>query len=428
MLLGDRMISALLLRGTLKGCRRALKPNERRGRTLSPMSSVLWKSSALMLRQQISTLVAAISLIASVGVGLSLSMPLLSVEMERMGVSGSGIGLNSAIAGISAILISPRVPGWAARIGVGRALALALALSAVTLLLFKVTTNYWAWFPLRFLYSVGLSALFVLSEFWIASVAPPERRGFVMGIYASLLALGFAAGPALLALVGTVGWTPYFAGVALFLTAAVPLQFASRNLPVLDAAPSHAVSGYVRAVPLAAAAGLVSGSIEIGAVALLPVQGMRIGFDVSSAALMVSAMALGNAVSQPLLGWLSDHVDRARMLVALAVSAMAVSVLLAVTATPGSQMIFPVLAVWGGLIGGFYTVGLSHLAARFSGNDLAGANAAFVVMFNAGQLAGPPFIGASLDASTRYGFAFGASVFCAFIVVVRLLEGRLATR
>ncbi len=377
-----------------------------------------------MLQPQTATLVAAIAVIASVGIGLSLSLPLLSLEMEQMGVSGSAIGLNAAIAGISAILVSPHVPGWAARIGVGRAIIAALALSAITLLLFKATMNFWAWIPLRLAYAVGLSTLFVLSEFWIASAAPPERRGLIMGIYASVLALGFAAGPVVLAVVGTSGWPPYLAGVALFLIAAMPLAAAYRHLPVLDAAPAYAVSSYIRAVPLAAAAGFVSGSIEIGAVALLPVQGLRIGLEASQAALMVSAMALGNVVSQPVLGWLSDRMDRRRLLTGIAIGAMLASMLIAVTAQPGSMAIFGALAIWGGLIGGFYTVGLSHLAARFSGNDLAGANAAFVVMFNAGQLAGPPVIGVFLDASTRYGFALSTMAFCMIILIARGIESR----
>ncbi len=56
---------------------------------------------------------------------------------------------------------------------------------------------------------MALGALFVLSEFWITALAPPERRGLVMGVYATVLALGFATGPAVLAGVGTSGWPPY---------------------------------------------------------------------------------------------------------------------------------------------------------------------------------------------------------------------------
>lgn len=373
---------------------------------------------------QTATLAAAISLVAAVGIGLSLSLPLLSVEMERMGVSAGAIGLNTAISGLASILIAPKVPAFAARFGVGRTIALALAGAALALLLFKVTMNYWAWMPLRFVFAAALGTLFVLSEFWIASAAPEGRRGLVMGIYATVLSLGFAIGPALLALVGTVGWLPYLAGTALFGAASLPLLAAVRRLPHLDAAPGHAVSGYFMAVPLAAAAGFASGALETGAIAILPVFGLRLGYADASAALMVSAVAVGNILAQIPLGMLSDRMDRAHLLLIIAAGGTAASLLVALAATPGAYAVYAMLAIWGAFVGGFYTVGLAHLAARFAGADLAGANAAFVVAFNVGLIAGPPVLGAAVDTSTRYGFASGAIAFCLVVIAARFTERR----
>ncbi|MCX7324629.1 MAG: MFS transporter, partial [Hyphomicrobiales bacterium] len=198
----------------------------------------------------------AILIIALVGVGLSLTIPLLSLEMERMGVSGTMIGINTAVAGIASIIAVPFVPRVAARIGMGRMLGLAIATVIVTLVLFKASFNFWLWFPIRFVFSVALGALFVLSEYWISALAPPERRGMVMGIYATVLALGFAAGPAILAGVGTSGWPPYLAGAALLALASGPLLLARGLLPTLDNAPPRRFSVYVLALPVATLAGM----------------------------------------------------------------------------------------------------------------------------------------------------------------------------
>ena len=101
---------------------------------------------------------AAIALIALVGVGLSLTIPLLSLEMERMGVSNTGLGVNTARAGIAGIIAVPYVPRVAARIGMGRMLALSIALVLISLILFKAVFQYWAWFPIRFVFSAALGA------------------------------------------------------------------------------------------------------------------------------------------------------------------------------------------------------------------------------------------------------------------------------
>ena len=155
---------------------------------------------------------AAILIVAMVGVGLALSIPLLSIEMERMGVSGRAIGLNTAMAGLASLIFVPFVPKIAARIGIGRLIALAILTASLSFLAFRAVLDFYAWFAIRFVFSAALGALFVLSEYWIASAAPPARRGLVMGIYGTVLSIGFAIGPSLLALSGTQGWTPYLAG------------------------------------------------------------------------------------------------------------------------------------------------------------------------------------------------------------------------
>src|SRR5919205_408569 len=154
---------------------------------------------------RVAAIAAAIACVTAVGIGLSLSVPLLSLEMERMGISGTLIGLNTAVAGIASICIVPFVPRLAARIGVLPLLWCCIVGATLALLAFKALYSFAWWFPLRFLFSAALGALFVLSEYWINAAAPPQRRGLVMGIYATVLALGFAAGPGLLFTVGTSG-------------------------------------------------------------------------------------------------------------------------------------------------------------------------------------------------------------------------------
>jgi MFS family permease len=366
---------------------------------------------------------AAILIIALVGVGLSLTIPLLSLEMERMGASGTMIGLNTAVAGIGSIVAVPFVPRLAARIGMGRLLTAAIVTVIVTLLLFKVSYNYWAWFPIRFTFSIALGALFVLSEYWISALAPPERRGMVMGIYATVLALGFAAGPAVLAGVGTSGWPPYLAGAALLVLASVPLLLARGLLPRLDHAPPRPFSVYVLALPVATLAGMVFGAVETGGFAILPVYGLRIGFDAESAAFLVSLLALGNVLMQLPLGMMADKVDKGALLVAIAALGCAGAALLPTLA--GTGLPFQILLfVWGGIVGGLYTVGLAHLASRFEGPDLAGANAAFVVFYNIGLTVGPPVVGAAMDYSNPHGFAYALAAF--FVLIP--LGGLVATK
>lgn len=361
---------------------------------------------------------AAITCVAVVGIGLSLTIPLLSLEMSRMGASSTMVGINTAVAGLASILTVPFVPALAARVGVVRLLVLAIGTGALTLLGFKMLPSLGWWFALRFLFSATLGVLFVLSEFWINEAAPPARRGLVMGIYATMLALGFTVGPTLLVLLGTRGWPPYLAGAGLFSLGMVPLLLARGLSPTIAGGIGLSFLGYVRLAPAATIAALVYGAAETGGFAILPLYGLHLGYKAETAAGLVSMMALGNVLFQIPFGWLADRTDRRRVLLGASLGA-ALGAALIPWASASPSMLAALLVVWGGLAGTLYTVGLSLLGASVRGPELAGANAAFVVLYNVGLMLGPPLIGGGMDLLPPQGFAHTLCwLFLAYAVLV----------
>ena len=114
------------------------------------------------------------------------------------------------------------------------------------------------------------------------------------------------------------------------------------------------------------------------------------------AILLAAIVALGNLVVQVPIGMVSDKVDRRKVLVACAAIAFAGALLLPIAAG-NTWSFFAVLFVWGGVVAALYSVGLALLEGRYSGSKLASANAAFVMLYSAGRLTGPPLVGASID-------------------------------
>lgn len=383
-------------------------------------------SQPLSDRERLGAMAAAIACVAVVGTGLGLSIPLLSLEMERMGASSVVIGLNTAVAGLAAILTVPFVPRLAASVGVVRLLILAIALGGLCLTAFKVFPDIVLWFPLRFVFSTTMGVLFVLSEYWINDAAPNERRGLVMGVYATVLAIGFAIGPTLLTILGTEGYAPYLAGSALFFVALTPLILARSLSPSLGHAKGAGMMTYLRLAPLAVLAAALYGAVEAGAFAILPLYGLRIGLDAQVSAALVSAVALGNVLFQIPVGLLADRIDRRLVLLGASLAGALGAAL--IPAVSGSlPLLSALLFVWGGIAGTLYTVGLAHLGATLRGPDLAGANAAFVMLYNAGLMLGPPLIGGGMDLFAPQGFALAlALLFAAYLVPVlrSLARGR----
>jgi len=56
------------------------------------------------------------------GIGLALTLPLLSLRMTEAGCSAGFIGVNSAVGGLTSIVSAPLVPGFARLVGTRRLL------------------------------------------------------------------------------------------------------------------------------------------------------------------------------------------------------------------------------------------------------------------------------------------------------------------
>ena len=364
------------------------------------------------------TLAAAIASIATVGVGLSLTIPLLSLRMEAAGYSARAIGINTALGAVATLFVAPLVPRAARRLGVRALMLGALALGIVSLFAFGLTSDIGLWFPIRLMFGAALTVLFVMSEYWINAAAPPERRGIVMGIYATALALGFALGPALLSLSGTAGLLPFAIGAALFALAAIPVLLGAAGAPELGSRGRVPLKAFLKAVPAATMAALTFGAIETGGMSLLPVYAVNLHLSPEQGALCVSLFALGSVLFEIPLGLLSDRIDRRLLLLGIALGGLSGALAAPFVATSFAGLAVLLLA-WGGLVGGLYPVGLAHLGSRYSGVELATANAAFVMFYSAGMLAGPPLLGAAMDAFPPHGlFAGMAAVFGLYTLVV----------
>lgn len=364
------------------------------------------------------SLIAAISSISAVGIAIGLGLPLLSTILEKRGIAPTMIGLNSAMAGLAAMVAAPITNKLAHRWGVALTMIVAVFLAAASSLGFYYATDFWMWFPLRLVFHGATTTLFILSEFWINAAAPPSRRGLVLGIYATVLSIGFAAGPFLFSLVGSEGVLPFSIGAFAIMLAALPVFIARNESPELNEKPGMHFMRYIFLVPTATAAVFVFGAVEVGGLSLLPIFATRSGFSEGQAALLLTVMGVGNMAFQIPLGLLSDRLkDRRTLLAILATIGLAGSLLLPLISSNWLAMA-TIMLFWGGCVSGLYTIGLSHLGSRLTGSDLAAANAAFVFCYAVGTVAGPQVVGAAIDMGGTSGFAWSIAGFFALYVLL----------
>jgi len=368
--------------------------------------------------------IAAISAMISVGIAISLLSPLLALTLAERGITERTIGLLVAALAASALFATPYAPHIAKRFGTARTIAALLPLAACLIPFAYYVTDLRALFVLLFLYGMCVSVCFALSEFWINAVTHEKKRGLIMGIYATCLSIGFALGPIVITATGIGTPLPFFIGAALFVAGAVPAWRARDVSPDFSDSPTKGFASYILAVPIATFGVFVFAMAESSGFAFLPLWGQHLGYSTAIVPLLASAMTLGNVALQIPLGLVADRIDKRLILLVCGLFG-AFGMLFAYFVTGSWFALVLVLFVWGGASAGIYTVGLAHLASRFSGGDLAAANSAFVFCYALGMLVGPLSVGEAMDRMPSAGYPLiigGAFALYCIIAAARLVK------
>lgn len=332
-------------------------------------------------------LIAACSAISIFGLAFGMTYPLLSLILEQRGVSTEMIGINSAMMPIGILLFSPMIPIVSKRYGERKVTIYAALMTSLFAISFKIFDSLEAWFVIRLFEGMSISVLFVLSETWVIAYSGSKHRGKIVAIYSSILAASFGAGPALVGWIGIEGWGPFIAASVIILLGAIPLGLV--HLAPTEHSEETSSSGLLRFLPrapLLLATVAAFAIFDAAILALLPVYGVQTGLSVSLAATALSALMIGNVALQFPLGWLADRVSHRLLLIACAL--MTVAMLLVLPFVMSTPWRWPVLIMIGSTGYGVYTVALTSLGERFSGQDLLNGTAAFAVIWGFGALFG----------------------------------------
>ncbi len=359
-------------------------------------------------------LAAVIACISVVGFSIGLSIPLVSLALERDGVDSALIGVMAAMPAVGILLCSPLVPRIVARLGTRSTLGLGIAVSGTAVLALPFLDNYWLWLVLRFVMGAADGALFTVSETWINQIAEERNRGRMVALYVSVISLSFASGPLLILVTGSEGVLPFIvAGVSLY-AAGLPLLWTGTNVPPVTGSADFSVLAFVRVAPTLCAAVLLFSFLDGAAMSLLPVFGLRHGYQEAVAATMITALVMGNVVLQLPIGWFADRVNRYGLLFGCGCGVLFGAIILPLVVQIPALM-WPALILLGACGGGVYSLALMLVGQRFNGADLVTANAAFGVLWGVGNLVGPFAAGLAMRVLNPDGLpvvlALGAALF-----------------
>jgi len=357
------------------------------------------------------SMAAVIAAATTFGLTYSLTAPLIAMSLMARGHSSLFIGMNAAMHAVGVLLAAPLLPGMAAQLGARRLTVMALAVSAVLLVLFRLWPLVWLWFPLRIALGAAAEVLFVMSETWTNVLSDERSRGRTMAIYTAALSVGMVLGPILLSELGvsnkafTVG-AAISAGAILFVISPW-VRAPARSVPE----PAQPLK-YLRLAPVAIATTVLNAGVETAGLSFIALYATGMGWSEQRAMQLISTLMLGAIVLQLPIGWLADKVDKRRLALTLAwISAL--TALLWPFALQETRLAFVIVFVWGGLFVGIYTVMLAMVGSRFQGNDLVGVYSVMGLAWGAGALLGPGMAGVAMQGSAKFGLPGVIALSCA---------------
>jgi predicted MFS family arabinose efflux permease len=238
--------------------------------------------------------------------------PLLPHFEHTLGLSKSGAGVLAAA--YPAGTFAGALPGGylAARAGVRATVLLGLALMTASCVTFAFADSIGVLDGARFVQGVGGACSWAGALAWVASAAPRERRGEMIGTAMGAAVAGALVGPALGTLADAAGITPVFCGVGVvgvllagwaLRTPPAEAEGTSPPSELLQALRDGRVAG---GIWLIAVPGLLFGTI--GVLAPLRLDDLGVGASAIGAAWLGAAL-LETCVS-PIVGRVSDRRGR----------------------------------------------------------------------------------------------------------------------
>ena len=325
------------------------------------------------------------------------------------GLQGSLMGVRGTLEGFSTFQLSliasayfvgflggsRFAPLFIAKVGHVRVFAALGSLISATLISYPVLTDPYAWMVLRVIIGFSLSGVYVTAESWLNDAATNETRGQALSTYVLVQMFGLVAGQAILSAGDPSGFLLFIIPSILVSLSFAPILLSVQPTPAFDASRPMSLGQLYRASPFGAVGMCLMGLVFAGQYGMGAVYATEAGMSLGQISLFVSAIFIGAIVFQYPIGWLSDRMDRRKLIVACA--GLAGLVMLVGFVAGGSYpVLLAVSAVSGGLSQPLYAMLIAYTNDYLEIEDMPAASGGLVFLNGLGAIAGPPLVGLAM--------------------------------
>ncbi len=294
-------------------------------------------------------------------------------------------------------------PKMIRRVGHVRVFAALGSFMSAGLIALPLVAEPWAWTPLRLLVGFCMSGVYVTAESWLNDASTNETRGKVLSAYMIAQTLGIIGAQGLLTL-GDAGTATLFIGASILVSISfAPILLSVTPDPAAEVTRPMNLVELFRGSPLGTIGIFVLGGVYATQSGMAAVYGTQIGLSANQIALFVAMLFAGALLLQYPIGWLSDRMDRRKLI--LGASALGAVSCAAGWLTDGA--LWPLMAasfLAGGVTTPLYALFLAYTNDSLSTEDMPAASGGLVLTFGVGAILGPLLAGWAMQAVGPFAF------------------------
>jgi MFS family permease len=289
------------------------------------------------------------------------------------------------------------------RVGHVRVFAALGSFMSAALITFPLLAEPWTWTLLRILIGFCMSGVYVTAESWLNNAATNETRGKVLSAYMIAQTLGIIGAQGLLTL-GDAGTSVLFIGASILVSISfAPILLSVASAPTVEVARPMPLRALFSSSPLGTVGIFLLGTVYATQSGMGAVFGTQIGMPVAQISLFVAMLFAGALVFQYPIGWLSDRVDR-RKLIFGAACLGAGACILGWVAGGGLWPLMAAAFLAGGMTTPLYALFLAYTNDSLSAEDMPAASGGLVFTFGLGAIAGPMVTGWAMEGLGPFAF------------------------
>ncbi|MBV0911371.1 MFS transporter [Anianabacter salinae] len=294
-------------------------------------------------------------------------------------------------------------PDLIRRVGHVRVFAALGSFMSAGLIAFPLLAEPWAWTVLRILIGFCMSGIYVTAESWLNDAATNETRGKVLSAYMIAQTLGIIGAQGLLTLGDETTAALFIWASILVSISFAPILLSITPVPAAQVARPMGLKELFRNSPLGTLGIFFLGGVYATQSGMGAVFGTQIGMTSGQIALFVAMLFAGALLMQYPIGWLSDRIDRRKLIFG---SALLGAISCAIGWLSGGS-IYPLMAsafFAGGVTTPLYALFLAYTNDFLAPEDMPAASGGLVFTFGVGAILGPLVAGWAMQQFDPFAF------------------------